>query len=87
MNVKIRKYDMLGVRRNEIRGELQEVIISEDLMNPGNETISLCFRGRGTSGLVELRKDEAEAIIKRIEGRNKLVKGFEVIKSRPGGLL
>ncbi|RME31534.1 hypothetical protein D6789_02375 [Candidatus Woesearchaeota archaeon] len=77
MQVKIRKQNKDGVVRLETRGEVQEVLINENLLHPDEESISLCFRGKSSSGIVDFTPAEFEQLYASIKNRVHLIKGFK----------
>ncbi|MBN2454227.1 hypothetical protein JXB11_01645, partial [Candidatus Woesearchaeota archaeon] len=64
-----------GQVRLETKGEIKEVLINESFMADG-ETISLCFRGKSSSGIIDLTPKEAEMLINTVKGRLHLIKGI-----------
>ncbi|MEN9626716.1 MAG: hypothetical protein RL557_1044 [archaeon] len=79
MKVKIKKVNRDGIARMETAGEIKEVIIKEEFLNPEDETIALCFKGKDSSGIVEIKTEEFEDIYNNIKKRIHLIKGFKKI--------
>ncbi len=79
MRVKIKKTNRDGIARMETAGDIKEVIIKEEFLNPDDEAIALCFRGKDSSGIVELKTEEFEDIYNSIKKRLHLIKGFKRI--------
>jgi len=52
MKIKTKKRNPNGVVRLETSGEIKEVIINKDFLNPKEVSIELCFRGKDSSGIV-----------------------------------
>ncbi|MFH0876315.1 MAG: hypothetical protein V1859_10340 [archaeon] len=77
MRLKIKKQNKDGFLRVESGGDVQEILINEDFMHPGNESIALCFRGKDSSGIVELTTAEVEMLYDKIRPRLHLIKGFK----------
>lgn len=82
MQVRVRKVNKDGVVRLETGGEIKEVLINEDMLNPNSETIALCFRGRDSSGIIDLSPAEFEKAYETVRGKMHLVKGFKVLKGQ-----
>lgn len=77
MDIKLKKQNQDGLIRVESRGEIKEVLINEDFMHPGNETISICFMGKNSSGIIDFSPDEFEKLYKSVKNRIHLIKGFK----------
>jgi|WetSurMetagenome_2_1015567.scaffolds.fasta_scaffold800602_1 hypothetical protein len=73
MQIKVRKKTLKGEVRLESRSEIREVMISESFL-PEGELIVLGFRGADSSGLIELKRSEAEKLCKTLKGRLHLIK-------------
>lgn len=54
MIVKAKKLNQDGIVRLESSGEIKEVLINEDFMDPGKASVHLCFKGKNSSGIIEL---------------------------------
>ena len=87
MQLKIKKQNQDGVVRLESSGDVKEVLINEDLMHPDEESISICFRGKSSSGIVDLSPKEIERIYDTIKGRIHLIKGFKRLSGGGAKLL
>jgi len=79
MKIKIKKVNKDGLVRLETSGEIKEVEIEEDFLNPNAETIALCFRGESSSGIVELRTKEFDEVYKQIRKRIHLIKDVKIL--------
>jgi len=77
MKLKIKKQNQDGVVRVESGGSVKEILINEDLLNPDNESISVCFRGKNSSGIIDFSPKEIEDIYKSVRSRMHLIKGFK----------
>ncbi len=80
MKVKIKKHNKDGIVRIESSGEIKEVQINEEFLHPEDESISLCFRGRESSGIIELKIKEVERLVDALKKRSHLIKGIKVFK-------
>lgn len=79
MQVKIRKINSDGMVRLESTGDIKEVLINEDFLNPKNESISVCFKGKNSSGIVDFTPKEIEDLYKTVKTRLHLIKGAKII--------
>lgn len=77
MNIKIKNKFTDGENRTEILADIKEIIINEDLLHPDAESISLCFRGRSSSGIIDISPVEFERIYDQIKSRIHLIKGLK----------
>ena len=80
MKIRTKKQDQYGVVRLETSGEIKEVIISEDFLNPKEASVSLCFRGKNSSGIIELSPEEIKFINKQISPKMNLLGKVKVMK-------
>ena len=77
MQLKIKKQNQDGIVRLETEGEIKEIIINEDLLNPDKESISLCFKGKSSSGSLDISPAEFEKLVNSVKSRMHLIKGFK----------
>lgn len=77
MQIKLRKQNKDGLVRLETSGEVKEILINEDLLHPNAESISLCFRGENSSGIIDIRPEEFEKLYEAVRSRMHLIKGFK----------
>ena len=87
MQLKIKKQNQDGVVRLESSGDVKEVLINEDLLHPDEESISICFRGKSSSGIVDFSPKEIEKIYEKIKGRINVIKGFKRLSGGGAKLL
>jgi len=80
MKVKTKKQNFDGLVKLETSGELKEVIINENFLHPDNASIALCFKGKSSSGIVELTPKEIESLYKNVMPKIHLMKGIKVMK-------
>ena len=81
MIVKTKKRHKAGIVRVQAEGQIKEVLINENLMDVNKRLISICFRGRESSGIVELSENEADDLSKTLGSLAKLVKSTKILKS------
>ena len=79
MQVKIRKVNQDGLVRLETSGEIKEVLINEDFLHPDAESISLCFRGKNSSGIIDLTPAEIDQLYESVRSRMHLIKGLKTL--------
>lgn len=80
MQVKIKKQNKDGVVRLESGGDVKEVLINEDLLHPSKESISVCFRGKDSSGIIDFSPKELEALYQKTKDRIHLIRGAKIFK-------
>lgn len=80
MKIKVKKQNQDGIVRLESSGEVKEIILNEDFLNPKNESIALCFKGKDSSGILELNLKEFELLKHEVEKKKQLFKDFKVMK-------
>jgi hypothetical protein len=80
MKIRTKKQNKDGIVRLETSGQVKEVIINEDLMHTKDATISLCFRGKDSSGIVELTPKEVEILQKELEIKQKLLGDVKIFR-------
>lgn len=76
MQIKIKKQNKDGIVRVETSGNVKEIAINEDLLHPDQESISVCFRGESSSGIVDFTPAEIEELYDSVRNRIHLIKGF-----------
>ena len=80
MKIKTKKQNSDGIVRLETSGEIKEVRIKEDFLNPKDASITLCFRGKNSSGIVELTPKEVEFLNKQLSQKMHLLGNVKVMK-------
>jgi len=80
MKIKVKKQNSDGVVRLESSGELKEIFMNEDFLDSKNESIALCFRGKDSSGIIEVSKKEFEILNKEMEKKKHLFGNVKVMK-------
>ena len=80
MKARIKKLNSDGVVRLETSGDVKEVLVNEDFLSPGEESISICFRGKNSSGIINFTTKEFEGIYESLKKKMHLIKGFKIIK-------
>ena len=76
MQIRIKKQNKDGKVMMETSGNVKEILINEDLLNPEQESISVCFRGKNSSGIVDFSPEEIEKLYDAVRSRIHLIKGF-----------
>jgi hypothetical protein len=82
MRIRIKKQVSGNVERLEGFGEIMEVLVNQDFIEPKKVSVSLCFRGKDGAGIIDLTPDEINGINKEISSRKKLLKGVKILKFR-----
>jgi len=80
MKIKTKKQNADGLVKLETSGKIVEVLINEDFLNPKDASIAICFRGKNSSGIVEMTPEEIESLYKNIEPKLHLLRGTKVMK-------
>ncbi len=80
MKIKTKKKNSDGIVRLETAGNIREIIINEDFLNPKDASIAVCFRGKNSSGIIELTPEELESLYKEVEPKLHLLKNTKVMK-------
>lgn len=80
MKIKTRKLNADGIVKLETSGEIKEILINEDFLDSKNASVAICFRGKDSSGIIELTAKEIEIINKEISPRLHLIKDVKVMK-------
>lgn len=80
MRARIRKINKDGIVKLETSGEIKDILINEDFLHPKEESISLCFKGQNSSGIIDLTSEEIEHLYDIIRKKKHLIKGLKIIK-------
>ena len=87
MQIKVRKTNSDGEVRLESSGDVIEVLINEDFLHPNKESISVCFRGKNSSGIIDFTPREIDLLYDSVKGRLHLIKGMKKIVAEKGTLI
>lgn len=80
MKIKVLKSNKDGSVRLETSGTVREVLINEDIFHPNKESISICFKGEKSSGIIDFTPTEFEKLYNSVKPRLHLIKGIKVLK-------
>jgi hypothetical protein len=80
MKIKVKKEDFGKVHRLEASGEIKEILINQDFLNPQNISISFCFKGENSSGIINFLPEEFDIINREIKRKKDLLKKVKIIK-------
>ena len=80
MKIKTKKQNEDGIVRLETAGEIKEVIINEDFLNPKSVSVAICFRGKNSSGIIEMTPEEIESFYQNVAPKMNLLKASKVMK-------
>lgn len=81
MQIKIKKENKDGMIRLESSAKIKEIMINEDFLHPNKESISICFQGYSSSGIIDFSPKEIEDLYKSIKSRIHLIKGIKNLYS------
>jgi len=87
MEIRVRKQNPDGVVRLESSGDVKEILINEDILHPDKESISICYRGKSSSGIIDLSPEEVEKLYDAVKNRIHLIKGFKRLNASGAKLL
>lgn len=79
MQARTKKIINNSLIRLETEGEIKEIIINDNLL--GKKSISICFKGKDSSGIVDLSEKELEEIEKEFKKEKSLIKEVKIIKN------
>lgn len=79
MKIKTKKQNEDGIVRLETSGQIKEVFVKEDFLKPDETVISIGFRGKNSSGILEMSSKEIESIYKNVIEKIGIDK-FKIIK-------
>ena len=80
MEIRIKKQNPDGIVRVESSGAIKEIMITEDFLKETKPKIALCFRGKNSSGIIELSQKEIEELIEEISPKLDLIKSIKIKK-------
>lgn len=80
MKAKIKKMNSDGIVRLETSGQIKEIRVNEDFLNPKEESIALCFKGKNSSGIIELTPKEIESIYQEVKRARHLLGEVKIIR-------
>jgi hypothetical protein len=87
MQIKLRQSTPDGIVKLETSGGVKEILINEDILHTEKESISICFRGEASSGIVDLTPAEIEKLYDAVQSRIHLIKGFKMLSGNAAKLL
>lgn len=80
MDIKVKKKKFEKIARLETTGKIKEFIFKEDVLKSQDSSLLLCFRGKDSSGIIELSPEDIQRLYEEINHRKKLVSGAKVMK-------
>ena len=78
MKVKVKKQNSDRLVRLESSGTLKEILINENFLKPNETSVALCFRGKNSSGIIELTSKEIKILNKEL--KKNLFENIKVMK-------
>ncbi|MDP2925954.1 MAG: hypothetical protein Q8N99_06285 [Nanoarchaeota archaeon] len=82
MHIKVKKLYEGRIIKFESFGEIKEVMIHSDLYDANKGKISICFRGKNNSGIIELSEKETNDIYKTLSKKIGLIKDIKIIHEK-----
>ncbi|HRZ85350.1 MAG TPA: hypothetical protein P5277_01085 [Candidatus Paceibacterota bacterium] len=79
MEIKIKQSKGSSVERIEGKAHIKELFVDEDIMNIGNEKISVCFKGEGVSGIIYFSKEELDRLDNTIKKKLNFIKEIKLL--------
>lgn len=80
MQVKVKKKNKDGLVRLETSGEIKEFIQKEDFLDLENSNLLVCFRGKDSSGIIELEERDIEMLHQEIQRRKQLSNQSKIMR-------
>jgi hypothetical protein len=80
MDVKVKSQTDRSITRLHAKGSIKEIMINEDFLMHSKESISLCFKGKDSSGIITLSPKEIDIIVKALRKKRHLVKEVKIYK-------
>lgn len=80
MKIRTKKQNSDGIVRLETSGKIKEFFINEDFMRPQDARVSICFKGKSSSGIVDLSYSELQDLFKEIMPKVDSLKSVKVMK-------
>lgn len=80
MKIRVKKQNQDGIVKLETSGQIKEIIINEDIMHTKDASISVCFRGKNSSGILELTPKEINILQKELELKKHLFENVKVFR-------
>ena len=87
MKIRYKKEHKKGHRKSETSGYIKEIFINDDFTCTKEESIALCFRGKDSSGIIELQPFEIEELYNAIKPRIHAIKAFKRLSCNGAKLL
>jgi len=82
MQIRVKKKNPDGLVRLQTAGEVKDILINEDLLKPERESVSVCLRGKSSSGIVDFSPKEIEHIYNISRKRTGLIKGVKILSDK-----
>lgn len=80
MKIRTKKKNSDGFVKLETSGKLKEIVVHEDFMNSKDASVSLCFKGKDSSGIVNLSFEEINVLFKEVMPKVDSLKSVKVMK-------
>ncbi len=83
MEIKTKKLINNKLFKSQSSGNIKDVFIEEDFLNPSSAKISICFRGIDNSGIVEFNSEEINLLYEELSKNREILKGVKVLEFKP----
>lgn len=80
MNIKTKKQNSDGIVRLETSGSIKEIFVKSDFLKSKENKISVCFKGKNSSGIIEFNEKEIKEIYKELQRKSRLMNNIKVMK-------
>jgi len=80
MRIRIKEDKWYGAKRIESGCKIDNIEVKTDFINSENEGIEILFKGDGSSGIINLKRDEAETLANSLGEVTGLIKKTKKIR-------
>ncbi len=81
MIIKIKKRGLFFDSKDKYEINVDNFIFKEDFMHPEKENFNVFFKGEHLSGIIEMNKEEVEAIVNAGSQRKNILREIDFLKS------
>ncbi len=82
MRIRLKSKGFLGNVRSDSFVRIDDVLIKEDLIAPEQAKIELYFKGDNSSGIITLKREELDKLLRSTANQEILAKKMKVLKNR-----
>lgn len=80
MRIRLKKKGILSDRKIDSSIIIDDIIIKENLANPSGERIFIFLKGKDSSGIITLNREEADNLVVSLKGNRSLMSKIKKIK-------